>query len=274
MKSLSTRILLRIGRFLLLLYVGLVIAGCCISDRLVFPVPERVSCKADAPGLVRIPLATGADVPALWLESPGAKRTLIYFHGNAMDIEDSRDFARLLQKRGQSVLVVEYPGYGIAAGKPSEEGCYAAADAALNWLQTQKAIPTSRIILYGYSLGTGVATDLASRHPEIGALILEAPFLSTFRVVTRIKILPLDRFDSLAKIDRVRCPLLILHGTDDRVVPFWHGEKLFDAAVEVSYKKFLRVEGGGHIDLQRVGGLPFWGAIEDILQIESDLFWH
>ncbi|MDR2863802.1 MAG: alpha/beta hydrolase [Puniceicoccales bacterium] len=229
-------------------YSGLLLVGCAVSNRLIFHPPEP-SYTADAPGLVKLPLKTGGEIPAFWTETPGAKWTVIYFHGNAMDIGHSRQSVSFLQKQGCSVLTVEYPGYGPdARSAPSEEGCYAAADSAYDYLRTTRGIPAGRIALYGFSLGTGVATELASRQP-VGALILEAPFLSTFRVVTKVKVVPLDRFDSLAKIGKVKCPLFVIHGTADNIVPYSHGTALFAAAGAAVRKQFYKVEGGSHINL-------------------------
>ncbi len=234
---------------LLLAYPTLLIFGCAAADRLIFPVPANPGYSARTPTLIPLPLGHGhADVPALWYKNPSARWTVLYFHGNAMDIGTSIPYLNAIHKAGYSVLAVEYPGYGITEGKPSEEDCYLAATAGYNFLRTTQGIPAEQIIAYGFSLGTGVATDLAARQP-LGALVLESPFLSTFRVVTKVKIAPFDRFDNLAKIDRVTCPLLVIHGDADSVVPFSHGEKLFAAAKNTPRKQFYAIPNGGHGDL-------------------------
>ena len=228
---------------------GLLVVGCALADRIIFPVPKASYSKGKT-SLVWLPLKTGGEVPAIWRPRADARWTVVYFHGNAMDIGHCHSMVNYLNRSlGCSVLCVEYPGYGPAGGSPSEEGCYAAADSAYDYLRTVRGVPAAQIALYGYSLGTGVATDLAARVP-VGALILEAPFLSTFRVVTHVKIVPFDRFDNLAKIDEVRCPLLVIHGTADRVVPFEHGRELFAAAKNARRKQFLTIEHGPHVGLR------------------------
>ncbi|MDR2430507.1 MAG: alpha/beta hydrolase [Puniceicoccales bacterium] len=228
---------------------GALVVGCLVADRLIFPVPEA-SYPGEMAGLVWLPLRTGGEVPAIWRPRADARWTVVYFHGNAMDLGHCNPMVNYLHRSLKcAVLCVEYPGYGPAGGSPSEEGCYAAADSAYDYLRTVRGVPAEQIALYGYSLGTGVAADLAARVPA-GALILEAPFLSTFRVVTRVKIVPFDRFDNLSKIDGVRCPLLVIHGTADKVVPFAHGQALFAAAKNARRKQFLAIEGGAHVELR------------------------
>ncbi|MDR2982450.1 MAG: alpha/beta hydrolase [Puniceicoccales bacterium] len=246
-----------------LIYAGLVVFGCTFSNAIIFPVPKPYY-SADEPHLVTLPLQGGGEIPALWLENPQAKWTILYFHGNGMDLGDCRSMLKETQAQGYSVLAVDYPGYGIAKGKPTEEGCYLAADAAYSYLRTTKGIPANRLALHGMSLGTGVAVDLASRQP-VGALILEAPYLSTFRVVTRVKLVPFDRFDSYAKIEKITCPLLVIHGTADSVIPYWHGEKLFAAAINSPRKQFHPVQGGNHVNLRQIEGKKYWESIARIL---------
>jgi fermentation-respiration switch protein FrsA (DUF1100 family) len=142
-----------------------------------------------------------------------------------------------------NVLTYDYQGYGTSNGSPSEENAYAAIDAAYGYLLTEKRVDPKRIILHGRSLGGGVAVDLASRKPVAG-LILESTFTTAFRVVTRYPIVPFDKFENIKKIDKVACPVLVIHGTDDWNIPSYHGRLLFKAANEP--KQALWVEGAGH----------------------------
>jgi fermentation-respiration switch protein FrsA (DUF1100 family) len=91
-----------------------------------------------------------------------------------------------------------------------------------------------------------VAVDLANRR-QLGGLIIESSFVSAYRVITKIPVFPFDKFKSLSKIKKVHCPVLVIHGTRDEVVPFWHGEKLFQEANEP--KQSLWIEGAGHNNL-------------------------
>lgn len=256
---------------LLLAYPTLLIFGCAAADRLIFPVPEKPGYSSQTPNLIHLPLGHGLnDIPALWYKNPSARCTFLYFHGNAMDIGTSIPYLNAIHKAGYSVLAVEYPGYGITEGKPSEEDCYLAATAGYNFLRTTQGIPAEQIIAYGFSLGTGIATDLAAREP-LGALVLESPFLSTFRVVTKVKIAPFDRFDNLDKIDKITCPLLVIHGDADRVVPFSHGKKLFAAAKNVPRKQFYAIPHGGHGDLLQRSGAEYWKTLAKFLEANPPL---
>ena len=116
---------------------------------------------------------------------------------------------------------------GITPPWPGSED----VEAAYAYLVNELGVAPQRIIVLGRSVGSGPATYLASRKP-VGALLLESPFVSAFRVVTGIPILPFDKFNNLSRIGQVHCPALVVHGTADRVVAFWHGRKLYEAANE------------------------------------------
>ncbi|MDR2844818.1 MAG: alpha/beta hydrolase [Puniceicoccales bacterium] len=243
-------------------YAGLLTIGAVSANRLIFPVPAA-SYDDTAANLIKLPLKNGGEVPALWLENATAKRTVLYFHGNGMDLGHCRATANAMRAHGYAVLVVEYPGYGTATGTPpSEAGCYDAANSAYDYLRTTRGISAERIVLYGFSLGTGVATDLATRQP-VGSVILEAPFLSTFRVLTRVKILPMDRFDNIAKIRDVKQPLLVIHGTADKT--YSHGVRLFAAATGAPRKQFYEVKNGGHGDAATRDKARYWKTLDTFL---------
>jgi fermentation-respiration switch protein FrsA (DUF1100 family) len=140
------------------------------------------------------------------------------------------------QKMGYGVLLVEYRGYGGNAGSPSEEGLYTDGRAALDWLSSRGVLSTSAI-LYGESLGSGIAVKLATER-KVAGVILEAPFTSTTDVAASIywmfpvRWLIWDRYDSLSRIKEINAPLLVMHGGADEVVPQAHGRALLDAALE------------------------------------------
>jgi fermentation-respiration switch protein FrsA (DUF1100 family) len=122
---------------------------------------------------------------------------------------------------------------------------YADIDAAFAHLTTALGTPPERIIAYGRSVGTGPAVDLAARRP-VGGLVVESGMTTAFRVLTRIPLLPGDRFRNIDKIGRVRCPVLVMHGRVDDIVPLSHGQALWAAAPEP--KRFLWMDGAGHND--------------------------
>ena len=152
---------------------------------------------------------------------------------------------------GVSVLIFDYPGYSRSGGKPTEAGCYAAAEAAYQWLTQVQGVRVERVLIYGRSLGTAVAVDLASRQPH-RALVLVSPFTSLPDVVDRrYRLLPAqllmhNRFASITKVGECKGPLLVVHGTADQQVPLALGKALVAAAPEP--KRFLAIPGAGHGD--------------------------
>ena len=195
--------------------------------------------------------ADGTRVRAWWCPVPGAVEAVLYCHGNAGDLSDRAEpVAKVMDELGQSVLVFDYPGFGHSGGRPSEAGCYAAADAAYDWLAACCVAP-DRITLVGVSLGGGVAVDLAARRPA-RALVLVKTFTSVPDVAAHLLLgLPVQplvrtRFDSLAKIGRCRQPVLVASGTADHLIPYRHGEQL--AAAAGGPVRFHPLPGSDHDD--------------------------
>lgn len=185
-----------------------------------------------------------------YFERPGATSALLYAHGNAGNLSfRGSAVVDLMNGLDVSVLIFDYPGYGKSEGKPSETGCYAAADAMYDWLTDMKHIPGERIILYGKSLGGGVATDLATRRPH-RALILAKTFTSVPDVAQRhfwflpVHWLVRNRFDNRAKIGRCPRPVAIAAGDCDELMPLWMGERLYEAAT--APKRYFLLRGCSH----------------------------
>jgi uncharacterized protein len=172
------------------------------------------------------------------------------------------------------LLMISYRGYSGSTGTPFETGLHIDALTAYGWVR--RSYEALRLVAYGESLGTGVAVRLASEQPLAG-LILDAPYTSAADVAGRIywyvpvRWLMLDQFRSLDIIQRVRAPILILHGTDDQVIPFTMGQQLYEAATEPKW--FVRLEGGNHAKNLENGGLEavkeFLGAVEAKLPVQA-----
>jgi len=228
-------------------YVTLCFAVYFLADRFIFLPPPAPY----AHGLGTIGLTTADDVQisALHFPNPSAEYTILYSHGNAEDLGLIAPVLERIHHWGFSVFGYDYRGYGTSQGRPSERGAYADIDAAYTYLTERLAIPPERIILYGRSVGGGPAVDLAVRR-RVGGLILESAFVSAFRVLTRVPLLPCDEFRNLDKIKHVSCPVLVMHGLEDDIVPVTHGRRLFGAAPEP--KRALWVEGAGHNDFMLV----------------------
>ena len=191
--------------------------------------------------------------------------TLLWFHGNAGNISHRLDIiAVLLDRLGANIFIFDYRGYGRSEGRVSEKGIYMDAEAALSHLRTRDDIDHGKIVLFGRSLGCAVAVEVAAGR-ETYAVILESPFTSTHDMARRLfPLLPLGmlittRLDSLAKIGKVRAPLLVLHGDADQTVPIELGRELFDAANQP--KRFHVIEGADHNDTYLAGGDAYFEAL-------------
>ncbi len=179
-----------------------------------------------------------------------ARATVLFLHGNAGNISHRFDKLAVLRALGVDILIVDYRGYGGSTGRPSEAGTYLDADAAYAWLVKEQGVDPQRIVLYGESLGAAVAVDLAVRE-TVGGLVLESVFSSGVDVAKELfpfvpaRLLLRNRYETSAKIDRVRAPLLILHSREDEFFGWHHPQRLIDAANAPKRLVELR---GGHND--------------------------
>jgi len=241
-----------------LAYLGLLLFAWFFAERLIFPAPKAMYTDTDFE-MLRLRCTTGETVRAIWLPNAEARQTLLYCHGNREDLGYIYPRMQEFQRRGFAVFAIEYPGYGLSEGRPSEKNALAAADAAYTYLRETLNVPPEALVVYGFSLGSGIATDLAARKPVAG-LIVEGAFYSTFRVVTCWGITPFDRLVSGQKIPYIRCPLLLFHGERDITVPAREGRRLFRAAVEP--KEAVWVPKAGHCNVADVLGETYWEKIE------------
>ncbi|WP_377477243.1 MAG: alpha/beta hydrolase [Microcoleus anatoxicus] len=239
----------RLMRSIIFIYAFLCFYAFFFSERLIFQPPS--SSQNDSREVIKINSANGLKISAVHFPNPQAKYTILYSHGNAEDLSGILWVLREIRDSGFAVFAYDYQGYGTSQGKPSEYNTYRDIEAAYNYLTLKLAVPAKQIIVYGRSVGGGPAIDLASRQ-TVGGLVVESSFVSAFRVLTRIPILPFDKFVNIDKIGKVRSPVLVLHGKADEVVRFWHGEQLFGSSNEP--KLNFWVEGAGHNDLMDVAG--------------------
>lgn len=223
-----------------LLALALVVPACASVENALVYHPRVGPFPYEAPPApiedVHLELPDGAKIHARWAPNPKGTGAILYCHGNGGNVELWGGAVRhLWQNLEENVVVFDYPGYGYSQGKPSEEGCYAAALAAYNWLVTQKKIPPERILLYGESLGGAVAVHLASKYPH-RALILVRTFTSVPDVGDdQVPVLPCssimtNRFNSLEKIGSCRSPIFLAHADKDRMISMRHAERLRQAA--------------------------------------------
>jgi fermentation-respiration switch protein FrsA (DUF1100 family) len=247
---------------ILLCVLGLFLYAYMFADSIIFQ-PPPVTYN-DTRQILKLSTVGGEQVSAIFLPNERSAFTILYSHGNAEDLGTVRYKLEALRQMGYSVLGYDYEGYGTSQGKPSEGAAYRDIDAAYEYLTGEQRVPADRVIAYGWSLGGAVAADLAARKPLAG-LILESTFVSAYRVMTRAPVLPFDKFRTLAKLERVRCPILVMHGEQDEVVGFWHGQKLYERANEP--KRRLWVRGAGHGELEAVAGERYRRALEEFAEL-------
>ena len=250
--------LLRMALSIALIYAVVGAWAWLISDRMIF-LPPAPTYRGTA-DILKVPTSGGERIAAVYLPNPAATYTVLLSHGNAEDLGSVLPSLPPLRDLGFGVFAYDYRGYGLSQGRASEQHVYADIDAAYDYLTRVLRVPPARIILYGRSLGAGAAVDLAARQP-VGGLILESPFLTAFRVMTRIPLFPFDRFRNVDKIGRVRCPVLVMHGEADEIVPLWHGQQLFERVP--GPKMFLAVPGAHHNDFMLVAGARYVTALRD-----------
>ncbi len=210
-------------------------------------------------------------VHEVWLNTPDGEQiltwqiepqqgmpTILYLHGNNCNLSNRLERVSRFLHDGYGLMMPSFRGYGISTGRPCEQNNV--NDALLAHEKLQHAgVPGDDIIVYGESLGTGVAVQVAARC-SIGALVLEAPYTNLRDLVRyRIRVIPAysflkDRFNSIEHIKQVTAPLLIIHSLGDEVIPIAFGRWLFEAATGT--KEFLRVRGAGHFGLFQAGAWP------------------
>jgi len=215
---------------------------------------------------VYLPCADGVTIHGWFI--PGSGETVIlFFHGNGGNISHRIEKIRLLCYPEISSLMIDYHGYGLSQGQPSEVSCYLDALTAWDFLTQKRGIDPKKIVLFGESLGGAVAIDLGVKK-QAGAVVLESTFTNIGEVMSRfvpgIGTFLKGKFNSLSKIPQLKAPLLILHGDQDELVSYELGQKLFDKANEP--KEFFTLRDAHHNDTYDVGGRAYFETIQQFIK--------
>jgi uncharacterized protein len=250
-----------------------------VAERFVF-FPDPTD-PGDAPTLAGVPgedvfLETddGVRVHGWWWEADPGAPAVLFLHGNAGNIAMRRGTAEEMLRRGISTFHLDYRGYGRSGGRPTEAGVYMDGEAALRWVGGEVG-GTARVVVHGRSLGGVVAARLASTG-DVAGLILESAFTSLDEMASVVyPILPSllfrrlrGRFDALGALERIDVPVLVIHGTDDELIPFQMGEALHERANEP--RALYAVEGAGHNDVPWVGGRRYYDRVAEFVRGASE----
>ena len=246
------RMLLKLVIFMAAGYAALLLLVFFAQSYLIYFPQRNITFTPDREGLAYEPVTIAtADKETLhgwFVPAPSAaKGTILFFHGNAGNISHRRDYLLTFYRFGYNTFIFDYRGYGRSSGSPSETGTYQDASAAWQYLTEIKAIPPSRIVLFGESLGGAVAAWLAAKQKP-GALVLASVFISVPDLASElypflpVRLLSRFQYNTIDYLQSVVCPVVIAHSRQDEIVPFWHGQALFQVAAEP--KLFLTLEGG------------------------------
>ncbi len=223
-----------------------------------------------------VPTRTGKRerIHGWWIPAKGQPTGIVlYCHGNGINIGANAAQAVRFQSLGFSVFLFDYRGYGRSEGQfPTEKQVYTDAETAWNYLTQTRKIPPEQIFIYGHSLGGAIAIDLAIKHPDAAALIVESTFTSMRRMVDYrggfgwfpTDLLLNHKFDSLTKVRSLQMPLLLLHGTNDMTVPAEMSQILFQAAPQP--KQLFLIEGANHNDTAEIGGQRYLQRIRKFIE--------
>jgi len=232
--------------------------------KIVFQPPDATYTKD--PNLIWLHTSEHEVIPAFFIDKD-AKFTLLFSHGNAEDlgmiIQYFREVSHILEV---NIFAYEYTGYGMSTGEPHEQAIYADIEAAFKYLRDIIGIPWTEVVLWGRSIGSGPSINLATK-TAVRAMVLQSPLLSIFRVAVHSRItLPGDMFPNVDRIGQVCCPVYIVHGTKDEIIPISHTEELVKNCRQgIAYPPFI-VENGGHNNLEIIARHSFYDNFLTFLQ--------
>lgn len=268
---------IRLILILTALYAVVVFLAWRFQERIAFPGPNRALPDPAQVGIpdgeaVTIVASDGVQLRGWYLPpnpapEPGGKAPgLIWFYGNMETVADLAPLLGRFRPPGTGMLVIDYRGYGESGGKPTEPGLYLDAEAAWSFIKSLEEIDPARIAVYGRSLGSAVALYLATHQP-VRAVVLDSPFSSSRQMSRRhypflpARLLRLE-LDNIARARQLEAPLLVFHGTDDRIAPFSMGRAVAQAGRAV---ELVAIQGAGHNDTYDMGGESYRDRLHEFL---------
>jgi len=244
------RMLVMVAIGLSLGYLGLLAFVYVRQPKMLYYPTKQIEQTPAAIGLsfdeVTFKTADGLTISAWYIPAPDARAVLLFCHGNGGNISHRLDSIRIFHDLGLSVLIFDYRGYGKSDGEPTEKGTYLDAEAAWNFLVNGKGVDPARMVIFGRSLGSAVATELATKK-KAGALIIESGFTSIpdlgrkYYPYLPVGLMTRFHYASIDKVGRITLPKLFIHSPEDEVIPYEQGMKLFARAAEP--KEFLKLRG-------------------------------
>lgn len=265
-----------IFRIIVGVYIGLGLLLFVFQSRLIYypniPSREVVLTPADISldyEPVTLVTEDKLNLDGWFVPAEAARGVILFFHGNAGNISHRLDSLKIFHALGYSTFIFDYRGYGRSEGRTSEQGTYLDAKAAWRYLTEQRQIAEGEIIYFGRSLGASIAAYLATLHPPKG-LIIESAFLSVAEFAADLypiypaRLLTRLQYDTRKYLEMVDCPVLVVHSRDDEIIPYKHGQRLFDSANEP--KQLLTIR-GGHNEGFLISGRSYQTGLAEFLEI-------
>jgi alpha-beta hydrolase superfamily lysophospholipase len=246
-------------------YLLLMLGAFVVQRSIMYPAPRVAEVPQASRGtLIRLDGLDGRNVFAYHVPAHEQNPTLVVFHGNAEQLADQTSLAEDFAAAGLGTYAVEYPGYGLSSSsRTTEANVYADSEAALRHLEQKLGVPREKMVLFGWSLGTGVAIEMALRGFGARVVLLSAytsmvELAATILPIVPTKWLILDRYDTLSKAPRIRQPTLLVHGSNDDVIPCAMSERV---AARLPVARLSVVPHADHHNLLLVGGEELWQRI-------------
>ncbi len=250
----------RLFTLVVLIYILATVFAHFYAQQLIFPYHQS-SYDEKVSGLKFLKAKDGTKIATRFWKADNEKALILYFHGNYMDMGYLDGIAEFLNVKSYSILAMDYRGYGLSEGEVKESNAYTDAQLVYNYA-LKSGYDSGDIVILGRSVGSGIATELVLKN-EAKALVLISPFLSIYRVMTKYPLFLFDKFNNVAKIDKVHTPLFIVHGSNDQVIPAWHSQKLIENH-QGRHKRVL-IQGAGHNDIYDDKYLPFIDEVDSFL---------